>query len=150
MGDTADNIPGAPGVGPKTAMKLISEYGSVEEVFRNTDKLKGKLKEIIENNREQIELSKTLATIDINVPVDFREEDLILETPDREKLKKLFDELEFRTIASEVLSEIDRNNIAAGGGSADAPSSGLRRALSSEVNSFRRFRLESRHRHRGA
>jgi DNA polymerase-1 len=64
MGDTADNIPGAPGVGPKTAMKLVSEYGSVEEVFRNTGKLKGKLKEIIENNKEQIELSKKLATID--------------------------------------------------------------------------------------
>lgn len=124
MGDTADNIPGAPGVGPKTAMKLISEYGSVEEVFRNTDKLKGKLRETIEENREQIELSKTLATIEINVPVDFREEELILETPDREKLKKLFDELEFRSIASEVFSEIDRNAIASGGGSADAPSSG--------------------------
>src|SRR5690606_25369732 len=93
MGDTADNIPGAPGVGPKTAMKLISEYGSVDEVFRNTGNLKGKLKETIEANREQIELSRTLATIDTNAPVDFREEDLILETPDRDKLVKLFDEL---------------------------------------------------------
>jgi len=83
MGDTADNIPGAPGVGPKTAMKLVSEYGSVEEVFRNTDKLKGKLKEIIENNKEQIELSKKLATIELNVPVDLKEDELVLETPDR-------------------------------------------------------------------
>ncbi len=106
MGDTADNIPGAPGVGPKTAMKLISEYGSVEELFRNTDNLKGKLKEIIENNREQIELSKKLATIELNVPVELKEDELILETPDREKLKELFNELEFRTIAAEVLSEI--------------------------------------------
>jgi len=108
MGDTADNIPGAPGVGPKTAMKLISEYGSVDEVFRNTGNLKGKLKETIEANREQIELSRTLATIDTNAPVDFREEDLILETPDRDKLVKLFDELEFRTIASEIFAGLDR------------------------------------------
>jgi len=108
MGDTADNIPGAPGVGPKTAMKLVSEYGSVEEVFRNTDKLKGKLKEIIENNKEQIELSKKLATIELNVPVDLKEDELVLETPDRNKLKSLFNELEFRTIAADILPEIDK------------------------------------------
>jgi DNA polymerase-1 len=82
MGDTADNIPGAPGVGPKTAMKLISEYGSVEELFRHTNQLKGRLKEIIENNREQIELSKKLATIDLKVPVELNEKELLLETPD--------------------------------------------------------------------
>jgi DNA polymerase-1 len=108
MGDTADNIPGAPGVGPKTAMKLIAEFGSVEELFKNTDKLKGKLKEIIENNIEQIELSKKLATIELNVPVDLRDDELVLETPDREKLKTLFNELEFRTIAAEILPTIDR------------------------------------------
>ena len=111
MGDTADNIPGAPGVGPKTAMKLISEYGSVEELFRHTDQLKGKLKEIIENNKEQIELSKKLATIDLNVPVDLKEDELILETPDRDKLKSLFNELEFRTIAAEILPEIEKSII---------------------------------------
>jgi DNA polymerase-1 len=108
MGDTADNIPGAPGVGPKTAMKLISEYGSVEEVFRNTDKLKDRLKEIIENNKEQIELSKKLATIELDVPVELKEDELILEVPDRDKLKSLFNELEFRTIAAEILPEIDK------------------------------------------
>jgi DNA polymerase-1 len=108
MGDTADNIPGAPGVGPKTAMKLISEYGSVEEVFRNTDKLKGKLKEIIENNKEQIELSKKLATIELDVPVELKENELILEVPDRDKLKSLFNELEFRSIAAEILPEIEK------------------------------------------
>lgn len=107
MGDSADNIPGAPGVGPKTAKKLISEYGSVDEVLRNTDKLKGKLKESIENNRGQIELSRTLATIDTDVPVEFSEEDLIAEPPDREKLIKLFDELEFRSLASEILGGPD-------------------------------------------
>jgi DNA polymerase I len=108
MGDTADNIPGAPGVGPKTAMKLVSEYGSIEELFKNTDKLKGKLKEIIEDNREQIELSKKLATIEQNVPVEFNETALELEVPDHVKLKVLFDELEFRTIAARILSEIDK------------------------------------------
>jgi len=106
MGDTADNIPGAPGVGPKTAMKLISEYGSVEELFLHTDQLKGKLKEIIENNREQIELSKKLATIDLNVPVELKENELILETADPEKLKSIFNELEFRTVAAEILNGI--------------------------------------------
>jgi DNA polymerase I len=108
MGDTADNIPGAPGVGPKTAMKLISEYGSIEELFMNTGKLKGKLKEIIENNKEQIELSKKLATIEQNVPVELDETALILEVPDPEKLKVLFDELEFKTIAAKIFSEIEK------------------------------------------
>jgi DNA polymerase-1 len=109
MGDTADNIPGAPGVGPKTAMKLISEYGSIEELFRNTDKLKGKLKDIIENNREQIEMSKKLATIEQNVPVELNETALELEIPDTNKLKTLFDELEFKTIAAKILSEIEKS-----------------------------------------
>jgi DNA polymerase I len=108
MGDTADNIPGAPGVGPKTAMKLISEYGSIEELFKNTDKLKGKLKEIIENNREQIEFSKKLVTIEQNVPVELDEDALIMEVPDVEKLKALFDELEFKTAGQKILSEIDK------------------------------------------
>jgi DNA polymerase I len=109
MGDTADNIPGAPGVGPKTAMKLISEYGSVEELFRNTDKLKGKLKEIIENNREQIEFSKKLVTIEQNVPVELNETALELEVPDTAKLKALFEELEFKTVAARIFSEIDKS-----------------------------------------
>ncbi len=109
MGDSADNIPGAPGVGPKTAMKLISEYGSIEELFKNTDKLKGKLKEIIENNRAQIEMSKKLATIEQNVPVELNETALELEVPDPSKLKVLFDELEFKTIAARILSEIEKS-----------------------------------------
>jgi len=109
MGDTADNIPGAPGVGPKTAMKLISEYGSIEELFKNTDKLKGKLKEIIENNKEQIEFSKKLVTIEQNVPVELDEGALVTEVPDPEKLKVLFDELEFKTIAAKILSEISKS-----------------------------------------
>jgi len=109
MGDTADNIPGAPGVGPKTAMKLIGEYGSVEELFKNTDKLKGKLKDIIEENRAKIELSKKLATIEQYVPVELDEKALELEVPDPVKLKTLFEELEFKTIAAKILSEIDKS-----------------------------------------
>ncbi|MBK7132120.1 MAG: DNA polymerase I [Bacteroidales bacterium] len=109
MGDTADNIPGAPGVGPKTAMKLISEYGSVEELFKNTSKLKGKLKEIIENNIEQIEFSKKLVTIEQFVPVEFDEKALIKEVPDADKLKELFEELEFKTVATRILAEIDKS-----------------------------------------
>ena len=105
MGDSSDNIPGAPGVGPKTAMKLISEYGSVEEVFKNTDKLTGKLKEIIQNNRDKIELSKKLATIITDVPVELDEEKLITEIPDVQQLKVLFDELEFKTAGARILSE---------------------------------------------
>jgi DNA polymerase-1 len=109
MGDTSDNIPGAPGIGPKTAMKLISEFGSIEELFRNSGKLKGKLKEIIEVNRVQIELSKKLATIEQNVPVELNETALELEVPDPEKLRVLFDELEFKAIATRIFSDISRS-----------------------------------------
>lgn len=109
MGDTSDNIPGAPGIGPKTAMKLITEFGSVEELFRNTDKLKGKLKEIIEVNKVQIELSKKLATIEQNVPVELNETALELEPPDQEKLKVLFDELEFKAIATKIFADISKS-----------------------------------------
>lgn len=105
MGDASDNIPGAPGVGPKTAVKLISDYGSVEELFKHTDALKGKLKEIITENREKIELSKKLATIEINVPVELDEKQLLKDLPDVNKLKDLFEELEFRTIADKILTE---------------------------------------------
>jgi len=107
MGDASDNIPGAPGVGPKTAIKLISEYGSVEGVFKNTGKLKGKLKETIENNREMIELSRKLATIALDVPVELKEDELVMEIPDQQKLKVLFDELEFKTIAARILPGIE-------------------------------------------
>jgi DNA polymerase-1 len=90
-------------------MKLISEYGSIEELFKNTSKLKGKLKEIIENNKEQIEFSKKLVAIEQFVPVEFDENALIKEVPDAEKLKELFDELEFKTVAARILAEIDKS-----------------------------------------
>ncbi len=114
MGDSADNIPGAPGIGPKTAMKLISEFGSIEEVLKNTDKVKGKVKEILENNKDQIELSKKLATIEQNAPVELNEQALITEIPDREKLKALFEELEFRTKGTAILAEIDKKEASQG------------------------------------
>ncbi len=108
MGDASDNIPGAPGVGQKTAMKLIGEFGSVEELFKNTAKLKGKLREIIETYKEQIEFSKKLVTIDQNAPIELLVEKLVMEVPDRDKLQVLFDELEFKALGTKILSEIDR------------------------------------------
>lgn len=107
MGDTADNIPGAPGIGPKGAMKLISEFGSVEELLNNAEKLKGKQKEIIENYKDQILLAKKLVTIELNVPIELDEEALMMEVPDKDKLKTLFTELEFKTISQKIFSEID-------------------------------------------
>jgi DNA polymerase I len=124
MGDTSDNIPGAPGIGPKTAEKLISEFGSIEEVLKNTDKLKGKVREALENNRAQVELSKMLVTIEVNAPVPFDEDALVMEVPDREKLRALFDELEFRTIASRILTGIDKKETTSSQPQESAHSSG--------------------------
>ena len=102
MGDTADNIPGAPGIGPKTARKLISEHQSVENLLKNASLLKGKQKEIIEQNGEQILFSKKLVTIETSVPVDFREEEMLRTEPDRTKLKAIYDDLEFRSMAQKL------------------------------------------------
>jgi len=103
MGDAADNIPGVPGVGEKTAIKLVHEFGTVENVIKNADKLKGKLQENVRNFADQALLSKQLATINCEVPVKWDEEDLIISEPNKEKLAAIFEELEFRTIASRVL-----------------------------------------------
>lgn len=103
-GDSSDNIPGAPGIGEKTAKKLISEFQNIENIFMNLEKLKGKQQETIKNNREQIKLSQKLVTIDQNVPVKLDEDALGYTNIDKEKLKKIFDELEFRTIANRILS----------------------------------------------
>ena len=101
-GDSADNIPGAPGIGEKTSQKLIAAYGSVESLFENTADLKGKQKENIENNIEQIKLSKVLATIDIDVPVKFNLEEMNIEAPNLAKVKELFTELEFTSLFQRV------------------------------------------------
>ena len=102
MGDSADNIPGCPGVGPKTAVKLLAEYGSIENLLANTHELKGSLKEKVENNKEIILLSKLLATIKIDVPVEFDETDLIRSEIDEEKLGAIFEELEFKNLRTRV------------------------------------------------
>lgn len=105
MGDASDNIPGIPGIGEKTAQKLIEEYGSVENLIANVDKLKGKQQENVRNFAEQGLLSKELATIMLEVPVDFVEEDLRLTEVNKELLSPLLDELEFRTLRRRLLGE---------------------------------------------
>lgn len=105
MGDSADNFPGCPGVGEKTAAKLINEFGSVDNLLANTDKLKGKMKEKVEGAVEDIKMSKFLATIRTDVPLDLDLEKLKLEKPDEEKLTKIFEELEFKTLANKILNK---------------------------------------------
>ncbi|ERM81341.1 DNA polymerase I [Rhodonellum psychrophilum GCM71 = DSM 17998] len=109
MGDAVDNIPGIPGIGEKTAVKFLKEFGSVEELLKNTDKLKGKQKENVENFGEQGLLSKELATINQDVPIDFDEVALRYSGPNEEKLKALFAELEFRTLTQRVFGESLKN-----------------------------------------
>ncbi|MCB9427069.1 MAG: DNA polymerase I [Flavobacteriales bacterium] len=96
MGDAVDNIPGLPGVGEKTAIKFLKQYGSMENLFAHTHELKGKMKENVEANKEKGLLSKKLATILLDCPVQFDEKDYELSTPDSEKVGELFNELEFR------------------------------------------------------
>ncbi len=105
MGDAVDNIPGIKGVGEKTAMQLVQEFGSVENLLANTEKLKGKLKEKVEAGKEQAIFSRKLATIITDAPVEFDEEQLRVKEPDREKVRTLFAELEFRRLAVTVLGE---------------------------------------------
>ena len=105
QGDAVDNIPGVPGVGAKTAVKFLKEYGSVEGLLENTDKLKGKMKEKVEANKEQALLSKKLATIMLDVPIEYSFDALKYDGPDEEALRSLFEELEFRTLMKRVLGE---------------------------------------------
>lgn len=110
-GDAVDNIPGIPGIGEKTASKLISEYGSMENIFAHTDDLKGKMRENVINFREQGEMSKLLATININVPVTFDAEELKIKAPDMKKLGKIFEELEFRTFMRRMTSDVENGRL---------------------------------------
>jgi len=104
-GDAVDNIPGVPGIGEKTSKKLIAEFGSIEKLLDSTDQLKGKQKENVINFREQALLSKRLATIITDVPVDFDPKALILDPPNEPAIRELFLELEFRTLLRRVLGE---------------------------------------------
>ncbi len=103
MGDTADNIPGCPGVGEKTAQKLIAQFGSIENLLAHTDELKGAIKKKVEENKEQITFSKFLATIKTDVPIALDMEALKREAPNEEELRRLFEMLEFRTLIDRVL-----------------------------------------------
>ena len=104
MGDSSDNIPGCPGVGEKTAQKLIQEFGSIEELLERTYELKGALKTKIETNKEMILFSKFLATIKTDVPIELNMEELKRETPDEEALRKIFEEMEFRTLIDRIFN----------------------------------------------
>ncbi len=105
MGDSVDNIPGIPGVGEKTAIQLVKQFGSIENLLANTDQLKGKLKEKVELNKDMAIQSKMLATIILDVPVEFDETTLKIQEPNKEALRELFAELEFRNLAQKILGE---------------------------------------------
>ncbi|MCK4585824.1 MAG: DNA polymerase I, partial [Gammaproteobacteria bacterium] len=104
MGDSSDNIPGVPKVGPKTAVKWLSQFGSLDDVISNADSIKGKVGENLREFVEQLPLSRQLATIKCDVELPADPQSLVIESPDTEKLKKMFSELEFKTWLSEVLS----------------------------------------------
>ncbi len=101
-GDASDNVPGCPGVGEKTAAKLIAEWGSVENLLEHTDELKGALQKKIVENKEQIRMSKYLVTINTDLPIDFNSEEFRRREPDREALRDIFMELEFKTLAAKL------------------------------------------------
>lgn len=103
MGDASDNFPGCPGVGEKTAAKLINQFGSVEQLLQNTSQLKGKMKEKVENAAADIKMSYFLATIRKDVPIDLDLEQLKISQPDKQQLTSIFDELEFKTLARKFL-----------------------------------------------
>lgn len=105
MGDSSDNIPGCPGVGEKTAQKLIAEFGSIENLLEHTDQLKGALKTKVETNREMITFSKFLATIKIDVPIALDMNSLVREEPDEEALRKIFEEMEFRNLIDRIFKK---------------------------------------------
>lgn len=110
QGDSVDNIPGIPGIGPKTAVALLKEFGTIENLIANTDKLKGKQQENVIKFADQALLSKKLATIDVESPIQFDEKTFTLDPANKEKLKEIFLELEFRTLAQQVLSYGEPSN----------------------------------------
>ena len=132
MGDAVDNIPGIPGVGEKTAAKLLAEYGTLEKVLENAGSIKGALGEKVRNGKDLAIMSKKLATIIVNVPCEFHEEDFCLKEWNKEVLNDVFGELEFKTIGKRILGEdfnaipvaaegVQRMGRATGGGAARPP-----------------------------
>ena len=105
MGDAADNIPGCPGVGEKTAVKLINQFGSIDALLERTGELKGAIKKKVEDNREQIKFSKFLATIKTDVPIDLNLDELRVTEPDENKIMEIFGELEFKTFTQRFLNK---------------------------------------------
>lgn len=119
MGDTSDNIPGCPGVGEKTAQKLIAQFGNIDNLLARTDELKGALRTKVEENRKQIEFSRFLATIKTDVPISLDMDALKRESPDEEELRKIFQELEFRTLLERIFKEKTKETPAAPAGQGD-------------------------------
>ncbi|MBR4367848.1 MAG: DNA polymerase I [Prevotella sp.] len=107
MGDSSDNFPGCPGVGEKTAVKLINEFGNIDNLLEHTDQVKGKLREKVENAIDDIKMSKFLATIRTDVPVELNLENLKVSDPDEAKLSTLFTDLEFKTLANKFLKKVE-------------------------------------------
>ena len=107
MGDSADNYPGCPGVGEKTAVKLINEFGSCEELLAHADQLKGKMREKVENAKEDIKMSKFLATIRTDVPIDLNLDELKMTEPDEKQLSEIFTQLEFKRLAEKFLHKAE-------------------------------------------
>lgn len=105
MGDSADNFPGCPGVGEKTAAKLINQFGNIDNMLQHTDEIKGKLREKVENAVEDIKMSKFLATIRTDVPMQLDLDELKVEQPDETKLRAIFEELEFKTLINKFLNK---------------------------------------------
>ena len=105
MGDSADNFPGCPGVGEKTAAKLVNQFGSIDNMLQHTDEIKGKLREKVENAVEDIKMSKFLATIRTDVPMQLDLDELKVEQPDETKLRAIFEELEFKTLINKFLNK---------------------------------------------
>ena len=123
MGDASDNIPGLPGVGDKTAKKFIAAYGSMEGLLANTHELKGKMKEKVEASKELGILSKELATIMLDVPVDFHEEDFEMSQPNMEAVTTLFEELEFRRMIVNFTKTFSTESTAPTTGQKESPKS---------------------------
>lgn len=119
MGDASDNIPGLPGVGDKTAKKFLAQFGSMENLLANTDQLKGKMKEKVEANAELGLLSKKLATIMLDVPVEFHAKDFELDAPDIDKVKEIFQELEFRRLTDNFIKTFAEDAPATGNSTAN-------------------------------